>query len=503
MIRLCLLALAVGAAPPPPLDPLLADLASDDFATWRGAADALWHAGDAAIPALRRLTKGGDPDVILRARLVLSKLEWGIRPETPPAVLALIERYRDGDLNDKQVAIAALAKLGGVGYSAITLLMRKVSVPAEKVALANQLKLLTRPAARDHIARGEWDRARQILEAAAASGGEESLRDLAAFLTLTGRPAPAGAPAALTAYLHRTAGDLGAAITAAEKLEDKVILAGLLREAERFPELAKVAPWVAKTHQARAALLHRAGDRAGCEAALAALPDDQYWARAGALFFNGRPREGIAALSKTTSRSAAVTLLTLQGRYREALAVPPPDHFEQRIFFNHELSITAHLMGDEDRAAELRNTDAGIAFAIERAGTTPFNFSILGSRLEAGRRTGKRAQALAEVGKVLDKLRPATIEYGYGLWEEVSAGDHQSLALWWHFLRAPNPDAQPSETFRMLDAWFHDGKADKDFDATLKNAEAWPAPGGRQAAWRTALMRACLKVGRGRRRSVC
>src|SRR5439155_14610174 len=64
------------------------DLASDDTATWRQAVDHLWKAGPAKTEkALRAATKSRDADVVLRARLVLSRFDWGILADTPTAVV--------------------------------------------------------------------------------------------------------------------------------------------------------------------------------------------------------------------------------------------------------------------------------------------------------------------------------------------------------------------------------------------------------------------------------
>src|SRR5262245_46494299 len=102
-----LIALILAAAPPPvaPIEQWITELASEDPAVWRRASEDLWHAGHAALPALRRAMKHPDPDVILRARLVISRLEWGVRPETPPEIVAEIERFRDGEAAGRQEAV--------------------------------------------------------------------------------------------------------------------------------------------------------------------------------------------------------------------------------------------------------------------------------------------------------------------------------------------------------------------------------------------------------------
>src|SRR5262245_32290199 len=96
VLVLLLLALAAaerlpGAAPPGPSREQIArwveDLPSDDADVWRLAVDRLWKAGPAAEPALKAARKHRDPDVQLRVRLILTRFDWGIFPDTPARVV--------------------------------------------------------------------------------------------------------------------------------------------------------------------------------------------------------------------------------------------------------------------------------------------------------------------------------------------------------------------------------------------------------------------------------
>src|SRR5262245_4280517 len=90
-ILLALLAgLTTAAAPPPKLHlaKWIEDLGSENDEVWKKANDNLWAAGDRALPALRAAVKDADPDVALRATVLVSRIEWGIYPDTPAAVVA-------------------------------------------------------------------------------------------------------------------------------------------------------------------------------------------------------------------------------------------------------------------------------------------------------------------------------------------------------------------------------------------------------------------------------
>src|SRR5688572_28704042 len=71
-----------------------AQLGADDFRIRQKATDLLWHAGLAAESVLREALKSNDPEVRFRAAAVLDKVRFGIRPDTAPEMLLLIEQFR-------------------------------------------------------------------------------------------------------------------------------------------------------------------------------------------------------------------------------------------------------------------------------------------------------------------------------------------------------------------------------------------------------------------------
>ena len=88
-----------GQAPPSQddIDRAVRQLGDDDFQVREQATRFLWSAGKAAEPALRGALKSGDPEVARRARTLLDRFQWGIYPDTPPEIVALVDRYRTGD----------------------------------------------------------------------------------------------------------------------------------------------------------------------------------------------------------------------------------------------------------------------------------------------------------------------------------------------------------------------------------------------------------------------
>lgn len=72
-------------------------LGAERFADREAAMQWLWETGKPAVRALREAIEEGDPEVTVRAKKVLAKIQLGILPDTPPRLAALMERFQEGD----------------------------------------------------------------------------------------------------------------------------------------------------------------------------------------------------------------------------------------------------------------------------------------------------------------------------------------------------------------------------------------------------------------------
>jgi hypothetical protein len=293
-------ALLRAAAPPTPL-PLARwaeEFASDDESTRQAAAENLWKAGAKALPVLRAAATGKDRILALRAKALLTKIEWGILPDTPASVVKEVERYRDGDVQRKRAALASLVRLGGPGFVAIRALLARETDPATKKEILNRLRTSGRLAAQVAISRDDLAGAEQILETTALTGDVAAQRDLIVFRTLTHKAEDLaeslekrGESLRLAALLYRAIGDLERARAMAEKSGDKALLAGILAEQEDYKALLKMDLPRFRATYPKACLLWRTGDLEGFEALLDKVPDVN--AYTVVCLFNGRPRDGV------------------------------------------------------------------------------------------------------------------------------------------------------------------------------------------------------------------
>jgi tetratricopeptide (TPR) repeat protein len=123
----------------------------------RKATDVLWAAGIEARPLLEAATKSKNAEVRFRARAVLEQFKYGIFATTPAEDVALIRRFREGDVKEQADALKKLADRG-----TIVAVLRLLAIDANR-----QLQASVRPKLVGYLEQfGEtWDMVRLATEA--------------------------------------------------------------------------------------------------------------------------------------------------------------------------------------------------------------------------------------------------------------------------------------------------------------------------------------------------
>ena len=178
--------------PPRTVDELAADLGHPAFAVREKAQRELWERGEGAIPALEKAAKGDDPEAARRAREVLDKFAWGVRPDTPPAVLKLIRQFQAGDPNPERAdtvrkeAVAELLKKGRPGVSVVRAILRKDLPVESREKLTATVTALVRHEVPLLLVAGKTDEADELISLHAAGTTPEGAADFAAYHVLRG-----------------------------------------------------------------------------------------------------------------------------------------------------------------------------------------------------------------------------------------------------------------------------------------------------------------------------
>jgi len=88
----------------------IASLSADDFQERESASAMLWKAGGAAVEALEQASKSGDPEVAYRARILWDRIRTGVGPDTPPAIVELVQKYHLGGSLQKRRVLESLRR---------------------------------------------------------------------------------------------------------------------------------------------------------------------------------------------------------------------------------------------------------------------------------------------------------------------------------------------------------------------------------------------------------
>ncbi|OYV06251.1 MAG: hypothetical protein CFE26_07305 [Verrucomicrobiales bacterium VVV1] len=215
-------------------------LNNDQFKVREEATRKLWELGQAAVPKLKEAISGSDPEAGKRASAVLRKIELDITPETPEAVVALVERFSRSNVDDKQRIIRELRQQRA--WRQILKLYSLETDTGARVKIRADIEIVAIIAARESLAAGKPqdalsflqmtpDDIRGLMPLADFHRANGTLKDELAKAMTEG----AGRPQWKLA-LQRVAGDLKSARTAADEAREPRIEAVLdLLEGDPLP----------------------------------------------------------------------------------------------------------------------------------------------------------------------------------------------------------------------------------------------------------------------------
>lgn len=232
LIGLCLMTFSGSAEPEKDrMGALIKDLSSEVYQVREKASRELWKLGDAALPALREAMLSNDPEVSMRAKEAVDKVELKISENTSERILSLIESYRKAPSRFKMSILSELKEEKAYFQLLKLYSMENVEEQRELASVVQDVALV---AAREAIMAEDVNYAVEILNLAPANHNEmmalaclyRSLGQLdAQFTKMT--PPKNVAPEIWRGYLLRAKGDLDGAIENAQQTNQPQILAGL------------------------------------------------------------------------------------------------------------------------------------------------------------------------------------------------------------------------------------------------------------------------------------
>lgn len=226
-------------------------LGDDRFAVRENASKKLWQAGAAAESVLEKAVHSDDPEVVRRARELLDKFRWGIYPDTPADIVALIRAYQSSDGNARGQVVDKLLDAGDAGLRALLKIVTAEKNENQRNWLRKLIASKLPGVFLQAVTEAKYEKVEKLLELghegqlvrpiqyAAYWLLRGQLKERIAHMRARWREHPEDKWTAETlAYLHRANGDPLAARQAAEKAGRADLLEGILYEAADWKALA-------------------------------------------------------------------------------------------------------------------------------------------------------------------------------------------------------------------------------------------------------------------------
>jgi tetratricopeptide (TPR) repeat protein len=464
-------------------------LGDNRFAAREEASRKLWAAGQAAEAALETAAKSDDAEVARRARDILAKFRWGIYPDTPADLVALINAYQSSEGSARDDALHKLLQAGPQGLQAAFKIYKSETDPNRRNEVSARISTYLPLTVPGVLAGGSHEAFEALLELGHDSGAigpghytawwllrgklDERIAHVRALLD---KKPSEKRHAETLAYLYRARGDLPEARKAAEKAEAltaepaqkrraAALVEGILYEAADWKALAArpdvtagdsaVEKSAAEKSAYRAAYARLAGDARAFEAALdelrklAAGPDRQsLFPVAKAFLLNDRPAEGLELLARVPDRRAVhFEILCAQLRFREALELADKtDDGKQQHALQALAARTLYLMGERDKAQALF---ARLGEQVKE-GADPLWYEGL---LDAEHRAGLDELAFEHCARVLTASRqkdwPPHLSPRLFL-AKVFPDGADAADVWWDFLRKKYPQEATADVLKRV-----------------------------------------------------
>ncbi len=473
----CLVACCIAV--PPTTDDVsrwVVELGDSRYAVRENALKQLWEAGQAAESAVRKAATSADPEVSRRARQLVEKYDWGIFPDTAPAVVAAIGEFRGGDASGRLKAIRTLVDLGQPGYVTLGRLANAPEAVDQRIIIGEAMATVVQDVLPKHIRAGNLAAAEELLDACLFSDSAAIIDHYVAVIMFSGRLVPArtlwderlkqGRPRAMEVSfaLARAAGDWVAARKIGEAASRPDLVEQVLWNTSDWRALAsRPLPTGNDRVQSPAndlsitALLQRlSGDSEGLTQSLDRLRKidggadaaGERFVAAHGLIVNEQIVEALPLLKKLDLRSELHTLLFARADFAEAMAIvdPKPDEVmvDLRAEIRSKTACSLAQLGRTEQATKLFDT-------ITQDAVKPIDFERITVSLTYEKSVGMNELAHAHAARYLDAVAGHIIPEINDPTPRVMAvflpGRGAEAAIWWRFLR--QRDAQEATSARL------------------------------------------------------
>src|SRR5262245_43069924 len=241
-----------GKYTPEQIQQAIKELSDRNFNVREKASRLLWEAGVDAEEPLRAALRSSDAETARRAKVLLDKFDWGIFPTTPPNVVELIVKYREGDRNVRLQVVPKLLGLGQPGYAVLKRLAEKETDANEKQAIYSQMAANAQRGVPGLLVAGDLAGVEDLLDRCLLADSDAAYTNYAAYHHLRGTLDAAVAKAlaewnktksktagTLLVHLHRVKQDFVQARAVAKEMNNDALIESLQWEANDWRGLTE------------------------------------------------------------------------------------------------------------------------------------------------------------------------------------------------------------------------------------------------------------------------
>jgi tetratricopeptide (TPR) repeat protein len=324
-------------------------LGEDRFLVREKAMQLLWNAGQKAEAALREASDDPNPETARRVRILIDRIAYRIEPGTPPEMVALMQKYKNGSPQEQVTILRDMLKLGSKSHPYLARLLDAVEPDRRKLILDQMAyddwRILATLMAegREEIVEQLLDRAIAVqIESiiphyAAFYSGADKLKERTTQLRMQVEAKNNPYQARLLFALYRVADESDGMMWAAQKTQQPDWIRLLLQECGQWNELIQKYPPAQPAGLSQinglgltAAYQRLAEKKAEFEETVKKMeeyagvkPDraNRPWFAAKALLVNEQPQAALDLLRRHEQYAILAELLMAQGQYAEALAL--------------------------------------------------------------------------------------------------------------------------------------------------------------------------------------
>jgi hypothetical protein len=434
----------------------------------------LADAGAQAEAQLREAAADGHPETALRARWLLTAVEFALPVDTPLRLRAKLLQYQNADANGRIAIGREILDEDTEAADAVVAAMWSMTPNGPLVSQIEQrLAQRYERVCRGMIYRGNDAGAQRLLDLIAARNSQPTGFDWAAFHVATGRDAealqrliadPSPENFRLQVYLHRAAGRPEDALAAARASGNQYLVENMLYETARWAELADHLDAVENRAGVpdftfRAATRRRAQpdrDPPAIEELPRPATAAESWFTIKALLLADCVDRATDFAVTAGNYAAAVELRCQQYRFHEAIGLL--DDARAKL-----------------KPGELRSIEARLVLALFRNGLAKVGKARLDALRQAALASGLFEDQLGVVGLAVELRDPDTAwadaerfleaapddNKGSALVKQLIGGDLTTAGLSWHSCRKGNSDFSPVQTLRKVRELL-DGKVPRD-----------------------------------------